>query len=237
MDLASFHCFVGLAAVPPGVHPDPGGQLGGNVQHQLPSSASRWARDGPAPWHPSTADRRVPRPGPSATVRDASRGTAPGAGRGHHDKHGGDADLADTRHPSREGPAAPAPQPTGGARLTRAGARPLPWPHELPDPGISHQFSSSSPYSGKSHRFPGSSLGHSNSPYSPVSGHAGLSPGRGLPPAPGDRRLLLAPPSGISGRLGPQSACFQGDGLGGVAGACAQGSGGRVIGEGELLLA
>jgi hypothetical protein len=38
-------------------------------------------------------------------------------------------------------------------------------------------------------------LGHSNSPYSPVSGHAGLSPGRGLPPAPGDRRLLLAPRS------------------------------------------
>ena len=28
---------------------------------------------------------------------------------------------------------------------------------ELPDPGISHQFSSSSPNSGKSHRFPGSS--------------------------------------------------------------------------------
>jgi hypothetical protein len=29
--------------------------------------------------------------------------------------------------------------------------------HELPDPGISHQFSSSSPDSGISHRFPGSS--------------------------------------------------------------------------------
>jgi hypothetical protein len=43
-----------------------------------------------------------------------------------------------------------------GASLTQAVVRPLPWPHELPDPGISHQFSSSSPDSGISHRFPGS---------------------------------------------------------------------------------
>ena len=44
--------------------------------------------------------------------------------------------------------------------LMRARARPLPWPHELPDPGISHQVSSSSSDLGESHRFPGSSLGH-----------------------------------------------------------------------------
>ena len=80
-------------------------------------------------------------------------------------------------------------------------------------------------------------LGHSNSPYTSVSGHARLSPGRGLPPEPGDRRSLLVSPYGISDRLGPQSACFQGDGLCGLAGACAQGSGGRVVGECELLIA
>jgi len=51
----------------------------------------------------------------------------------------------------------PDPWSASGAGLTRARARPLPWPHEFPDPGISHQFSGSSPDSGKSHRFPGSS--------------------------------------------------------------------------------
>ena len=51
----------------------------------------------------------------------------------------------------------PDPRSASGAGLTQARARPLPWPHELPDPGISHQFSSSSADSGKSHRYGGSS--------------------------------------------------------------------------------
>jgi hypothetical protein len=49
------------------------------------------------------------------------------------------------------------PPPAGVARLTPARVCQLTWPPELPDSGISHQLSSSSPNSGKSHRFPGSS--------------------------------------------------------------------------------
>ena len=51
----------------------------------------------------------------------------------------------------------PDPWSASGAGLARARARPLPWPHEFPDPGTSHQFSSSSADSGKSHRCGGSS--------------------------------------------------------------------------------
>ena len=51
----------------------------------------------------------------------------------------------------------PDPRSVSGAGLTRAASCPLAWPHELPDPGISHQFSSSSPDPGKSHRLGGSS--------------------------------------------------------------------------------
>jgi hypothetical protein len=41
-------------------------------------------------------------------------------------------------------------------RSTRGGPRPLPWPHEIPESGISHWFSGSCPQSGIFHRCEGS---------------------------------------------------------------------------------
>ena len=103
--------------------------------------------------------------------------------------------------PGHSGPAARAP-----SCLTRAGYRPVVWPHEIPDSGISHRNTGSSPRSGTeagdispvfaalehaagdfttlgtNPLLEGSSpLGHSNFPYVPISGHAGTSPGRRLP--------------------------------------------------------
>ena len=80
-----------------------------------------------------------------------------------------------------------------------------------------------------------SGLGHSNSPYSPVSGRAGTLPEHGLLPAPGDRRSEPSLPSwqGFAAGL----ACFYGDGLGSLCDACLHGCGGRVPGEGDLVLA
>jgi len=69
------------------------------------------------------------------------------------------------------------------ANLTRARRRPLACSHEIPEQGIAPPPAYSSAESGKT-------LGHSNSPYFPVFRHAGSSPGRGLPPAPGERRFL-----------------------------------------------
>ena len=59
--------------------------------------------------------------------------------------------------PSSGGVSSPCSE--AGQRSPRLASRaaPLLWPHELPDPGISHQFSSSSPDPGKSHRCGGSS--------------------------------------------------------------------------------
>ena len=47
-------------------------------------------------------------------------------------------------------------------------------------------------------------LGHSNSPYFSVSGYGGSSPGRGLLPAPGDRRIFASSSLRVSGRWGLQ---------------------------------
>ena len=108
--------------------------------------------------------------------------------------------------PGHSGPAARMP-----SCLTRAGRRPVVWPHEIPDSGISHRSAGSGPRSGTeagdiSPVFAalehaagdfttlGTNLGHSNSPYSPVSGHAGTSPGRKLPPAPGRPAISFLPP-------------------------------------------
>ena len=117
--------------------------------------------------------------------------------------------------PGHSGPAARVP-----SCLTRAGHRPVVWPHEIPDSGISHRNTGSSPRSGteagdispvfaalehaagdfttlgKNPLLEYSSpLGHSNSPYSPVSGHAGTLPEHRLLPAPGDRRSEPSLPS------------------------------------------
>lgn len=54
--------------------------------------------------------------------------------------------------------------------------------------------------------------------------------GMKYPKVPGPPRCYRNPD-------GTLVACFQDDGLGGLAGACAQGSGDRVVGEGELLIA
>jgi hypothetical protein len=70
----------------------------------------------------------------------------------------------------------------------------------------------------------------------PISGPARMSPGRGLPPAPGDRRFPCSPPSGIR-PLGPGLACCQGDGLGCLDGSCVQGAEGWIVSEGDLALA
>ncbi len=79
-------------------------------------------------------------------------------------------------------------------------------------------------------------LGHSKTPYPPVSGHAGASSRRRLPPAPGRPAIsFLVPPSDAGPQ--PELACFQGDDLGGLAGACVQRAGGRVKDEDDLLLA
>ena len=112
----------------------------------------------------------------------------------------------------------------GASCLTRPGHRRIVWRHEIPDSGISHRNTGSSPRSGTEEgdippvsaalehaagdfttlgtdpSFECSSLGHSNSPYPPVSGHAGMSPGRRLLPAPGDRRFLRSsfPVRGLS---------------------------------------
>jgi hypothetical protein len=76
-------------------------------------------------------------------------------------------------------------------------------------------------------------LGHNNSLYPPVSGYAGLSPaGFRQRQAAGVPGLLFLPGQGFAAGL----ACFYGGGLGSLGGACLQGGGGRVPGEGDLVL-
>ena len=139
----------------------------------------------------------------------------------HHRRLGARRAVAALVSPGHSGPAARAP-----SCLTRAGHRPVVWPHEIPASGISHRNAGSGSRSGteagdvspvfaalehaagdfttlgKNPLLECSSLGHSNSPYLPVSGQAGSSPGRRLPLAPGDRRSLsfLLPESGRRGR-------------------------------------
>jgi hypothetical protein len=100
----------------------------------------------------------------------------------------------------------------GVSCLTRAGHRPVVWPHEIPDSGISHRNTGSSPCSGteegdispvsvalehaagdfttlgKNPLHGGSSpLGHETCTCRDDSGHSGTSPGLRLPPVPGDQ--------------------------------------------------
>ena len=55
--------------------------------------------------------------------------------------------------------------------------------------------------------------------------------------APGDRRSGLSPPLLYEGFQALRLACFHGDGLGSLSGACLHGCGGRIPGEGDLVLA
>jgi hypothetical protein len=96
-------------------------------------------------------------------------------------------------------------------RLTRGGPRPLPWPHEIPNPGISHWFRRSCPKSGIHHRCEGSN------PSSPTRdsddpcaaqqhrGRRAISPGGTtprsppMPASPARRAGDARPPPGTSG--------------------------------------
>jgi hypothetical protein len=69
----------------------------------------------------------------------------------------------------------------------------------------------------------------------PFLGILGRHPERRLPLAPGDRRSLPAPPSYTGFPAG--LVCFHSGGLGSLGGACLRGRGGRIPGEGDLMLA
>ncbi len=66
-------------------------------------------------------------------------------------------------------------------------------------------------------------------------GMADRRPGAGSRQRRGDRRFYCLLLLGVR-PFGPWSACLQGDGLCSVSVACAQGSGCRIVGEGDLLL-
>ena len=69
----------------------------------------------------------------------------------------------------------------------------------------------------------------------PFTGMPGRHPERRLPIAPGDRRSLPAPPSYTGFPAG--LVWFHSGGLGSLGGACLHGRGGRIPGEGDLMLA
>jgi len=176
------------------------------------------------------------------------------------------------RPPSRHTPAAcaargkgsPCTRSPAAARaqscLTRAGHRPVVWPHEIPDSGISHRNTGSSPRSGTeagdiSPVFAAlehaagdfTTLGKNpllecSSPSDTYFPHIRLFPGmQDRHPgacccqrrAIGVPSFLFLPDQGFAAGL----ACSHGDGLGSLSGARLQRGCGRVPGEGNLVLA
>ena len=118
------------------------GGLGGNTNYHhvlRPTQARRRSSQAHADfWHPTGrsggSTSRQERPGPGHR-----RQATPD----HHRGLGARRALAALISPGHSGPAAQVP-----SCLTRAGHRPVVWPHEIPDSGISHRNAGSSPSSG-----------------------------------------------------------------------------------------
>jgi hypothetical protein len=119
-------------------------------------SAPYRQRESEEPWTAIAADIERVLPTLPASVRGVIVSATPLCRQGVLGKHG-EVDLPASVIVPPGRATTPALPPSGCFGLTRSGARPLSWPHELPDPGISRQFPNSSPDSGISHRFPGSS--------------------------------------------------------------------------------